>query len=67
MELTQKLTNKGFMVKPNGDFSLVHPSRGKYDWEADELRFRSVILDAAGPRRLDRLAQVLQPGRVAGA
>ena len=48
MELTQKLTNTGFMVKPNGDYSLVHPSRGKYDWEADELRFRSIILDARG-------------------
>ncbi len=48
MELMQKLTNKGFMVKPNGDYALVHPSRGKYDWEADELRFRSVILDAGG-------------------
>ena len=49
MTLTQ-LQNKGFMVKPqeDGAYTLVHPSRGKYDWEADELGFRSVILGADG-------------------
>jgi len=48
MDMTQKLSNKGFLVKPHGDYTLVHPSRGKFEWESDELRFRSVILDAAG-------------------
>ena len=48
MDMTQKLTNKGFMVKPFGDYRLVHPSRGKFEWEADDLRFRSVVLDTAG-------------------
>ena len=43
------LKNKGFMVKEQeGGYLLVHPSRGKYDWEPDELRFRSVVFDAAG-------------------
>ncbi|MBC8101149.1 MAG: hypothetical protein H7Z41_00995 [Cytophagales bacterium] len=46
--LTAQLKNKGFMVKEQegGAYLLIHPSRGKYDWEADELRFRSVVLDA---------------------
>lgn len=45
--LAAKLKNKGFMVKEQeeGAYLLVHPSRGKYDWEPDELSFRSVILD----------------------
>jgi hypothetical protein len=45
--LAAKLKNKGFMVKEQeeGAYLLVHPSRGKYDWEADELQYRSVILD----------------------
>lgn len=45
--LAAKLKNKGFMVKEQeeGAYLLVHPSRGKYDWEADELGFRSVVLD----------------------
>lgn len=46
MQWAQALKNKGFMVKENGDYLLVHPSRGKFDWEADELTFRSMILDA---------------------
>lgn len=48
MSTVQNLTNKGFLVKPFGDYLLVHPSRGKFEWEADELRFRSVILDGQG-------------------
>ncbi|MBC7805053.1 MAG: hypothetical protein H7145_02770 [Akkermansiaceae bacterium] len=32
----------------DGAYILVHPSRGKYDWEPDELGYRSVIFDAAG-------------------
>jgi hypothetical protein len=45
--LAAKLKNKGFMVKEQeeGAYLLVHPSRGKFDWEADELGFRSVILE----------------------
>ncbi|MBC8136800.1 MAG: hypothetical protein H8F28_13025 [Fibrella sp.] len=45
-----KLRNKGFMTKPqeDGAYTLVHPSRGKYDWEPDELSYRSVIFDASG-------------------
>jgi len=48
----QTLKNRGFMVKEYGPYALVHPSRGKWEWEPDELRFRSVILDAAGARVL---------------
>ena len=48
MDMMQTLTNKGFMVKPHGDYVLVHPSRGKFEWEPDELRFRSVILNGQG-------------------
>ena len=48
MDMAEKLTNKGFLVKPHGGCLLVHPSRGKFEWEADELRFRSVVLDGAG-------------------
>lgn len=47
------LKNKGFLVKEHdGDarYALVHPSRGKWDWEADELGFRSVILETASRR-----------------
>jgi len=45
-KLTAQLRARGFMVKEQegGAFLLVHPSRGKYDWEADELAFRSVAL-----------------------
>lgn len=52
--LAAKLKNKGFMVKEQkeGGYLLVHPSRGKYDWEADELPFRSVVLDGATGRLL---------------
>ncbi|MES2462734.1 MAG: RNA ligase [Armatimonadota bacterium] len=55
--LTAKLKNKGFMVKEQeeGAYLLVHPSRGKYDWEADELRFRSIVLDG-------KTGQVLSSG-----
>ena len=43
------LKNRGFMVKEQeGGFRLVHPSRGKYDWESDELGYRSVVLSARG-------------------
>jgi hypothetical protein len=43
------LRNKGFMTKEqDGGYWLVHPSRGKFDWEADELGFRSAILDSKG-------------------
>lgn len=48
MSMTQTLKNRGFMVKEHGPYVLVHPSKGKRDWEADELRFRSVVLDAGG-------------------
>jgi hypothetical protein len=50
--LAAKLKNKGFMVKEQeeGAYLLVHPSRGKYDWEADELCFRSVVLDGKNGR-----------------
>ncbi len=46
-KLAAQLRARGFMVKEqeNGAFLLVHPSRGKYDWEADELAFRSVVLE----------------------
>lgn len=52
--LAAKLKNKGFMVKEQeeGAYLLVHPSRGKYDWEADELVFRSVVLDGKTGRVL---------------
>lgn len=52
--LAAKLKNKGFMVKEQeeGAYLLVHPLRGKYDWEADELPFRSVILDGKTGRIL---------------
>ncbi len=45
-----RLRNKGFMTKPreDGAYTLVHPSRGKYDWEPDELGYRSVVFDANG-------------------
>ncbi len=45
-----RLRNKGFMTKPQGDgeYTLVHPSRGKYDWEPDELGYRSAVFDAEG-------------------
>lgn len=44
------LRNKGFVTKPQEDatYMLVHPSRGKYDWEPDELGYRSVVFDDAG-------------------
>ena len=48
MNTTQTLKNKGFLVKEYDPYLLVHPSRGKFDWEPDELRFRSAILDGAG-------------------
>jgi hypothetical protein len=48
----QTLKNQGFMVKEYGPYALVHPSRGKWEWEPDELRYRSVILDAAYGRVL---------------
>lgn len=40
------LKNKGFMVKEHGEYLLVHPSRGKFDWEPDELCYRSMLLHA---------------------
>jgi hypothetical protein len=44
-----QLKNKGFMVKEqDGGYLLIHPSRGKYDWELDELGFRSVVLAPNG-------------------
>lgn len=47
--LAGQLKNKGFMVKDcEGGYLLVHPSRGKFEWEADELRFRSVVLTPDG-------------------
>ena len=43
------LKNKNFMVKEQeGGFVLVHPSRGKFDWEPGELGFRSVVFDNKG-------------------
>ena len=43
------LKNKNFMVKEQeGGFVLVHPSRGKFDWEPGELGFRSVVFDDKG-------------------
>jgi hypothetical protein len=50
--LAAKLKNAGFMVKEQegGAYLLVHPSRGKWEWEADELGYRSVILDGATGR-----------------
>jgi RNA ligase. len=43
------LRNRGFMVKEQeGGFRLVHPSRGKFDWEPEELGYRSVVLDHRG-------------------
>ncbi len=49
MELTGKLKNKGFMVKEcDGGYWLVHPSKGKWEWEQDELHFRSVIVTPDG-------------------
>ena len=49
---TATFKNKGFMVKEydGGAYALVHPSRGKWDWEPDELAFRSVILHPATGR-----------------
>lgn len=46
-----QLKNKGFMVKENeGGYLLVHPSRGKFDWEDDELGYRSVVLSPDAKR-----------------
>ncbi len=52
--LAARLKNKGFMVKEQeeGAYLLVHPSRGKYNWETDELAFRSVVLDGKNGRVL---------------
>jgi hypothetical protein len=48
-DLAGRLKNKGFMVKEQeGGYLLVHPSRGKYEWEPDELCYRSVVLAADG-------------------
>lgn len=45
----ETLKNKGFLLKEQEDaYVLVHPSRGKFDWEADQLGFRSVVLDGRG-------------------
>jgi hypothetical protein len=48
--LLQSLKNRGFMVKEHGPYVLVHPSRGKFDWEPDELGFRSALLERASGR-----------------
>lgn len=50
--LAARLKNKGFLVKEQeeGAYLLVHPSRGKFEWEADELCYRSVVLDGATGR-----------------
>jgi hypothetical protein len=47
--LAARLRNKGFLVKDQEEsaYLLVHPSRGKFDWEVDELAFRSVVLHGA--------------------
>lgn len=46
---TEELTRRGFLVHEiEGDLRLVHPSRSKFAWADDELRFRSVLLDRAG-------------------
>lgn len=43
------LRNKGFMVKEQeGGYLLVHPSKSKREWNADELGFRSAILTPDG-------------------
>ncbi len=51
---TAAFKNKGFLVKEQGGadarYALVHPSRGKWDWEPDELGFRSVILETGTKR-----------------
>lgn len=45
----EKLKNRGFMVKEQeGGYLLVHPSRGKFEWEPDDLGFRSVVLTPQG-------------------
>jgi hypothetical protein len=45
----ERLKNRGFMVKEqDGGYLLVHPSRGKFEWEPDDLGFRSVVLTADG-------------------
>ena len=45
------LKNKGFLVKePIPGYALVHPSRGKWDWEPDELGLRSIILETSSGR-----------------
>jgi len=36
------------MVKEFENYWLVHPSKGKWEWEPDELYFRSVILSPDG-------------------
>ncbi|GAB4467381.1 MAG: hypothetical protein OHK0029_39300 [Armatimonadaceae bacterium] len=48
MEWASKLKQKGFLVKEFDDYLLVHPSKGKWEWEPDELHFRSVILSRDG-------------------
>lgn len=46
-----QLKNKGFMVKESeGGYLLVHPSRGKYDWEDDELGYRSLVMSPDSKR-----------------
>lgn len=45
----EKWKAKGFLVTEAGDgLTLVYPSRGKHEWEADELAFRSALFDANG-------------------
>jgi hypothetical protein len=46
---TAKLKNRGFLVtEADGGLLLVYPSRGKFEWEADELPFRSAVFTPDG-------------------
>lgn len=49
-KMTQaQLEKKGFLVHPApGNLSLVHPARNKFEWAADELIYRSIVLDGDG-------------------
>jgi hypothetical protein len=45
--LEPHLKKQNFLVHPSVDgYFLVHPAKNKFDWAADELGFRSALLDS---------------------
>jgi hypothetical protein len=43
-----ELKKRGFVTDTHDDYTLVYPARNKYEWEPDELCYRSAVLDKAG-------------------